>query len=84
MAVVGDALVAHAGLPIDLLRRVAALALRRGETLAETLHRESNRAFLRGWQRFNKTILSRAYSIEVGDFDELLECSSDDDGAHPL
>lgn len=76
VAVVGDSLVTHGGLPIQLLRRVATLAALRGQSVAQVLHAETNVAFRQAWQYLHTSNLSEPNQVDVENFVDLLSCSS--------
>lgn len=83
VAIVGDALVLHGGIPLKLLQRVGRLAQQRGVSLAEALDAESNRAFTRSWRRLGHSDGTQSDGSLAGhggshsiaqDFASLLSC----------
>lgn len=82
VAIVGDALVLHGGLPLSLLRRAGKLAEQRGTSLADVLDAETNQAFARSWRRLGHSDGSQSDGRLVGrgphsieqDFQSLLSC----------
>ena len=82
VAIVGDALVVHGGIPLSLLRRVGKLAEQRGLRLAEALDDQTNQAFARSWRRLGRSdgsqsdggLAERGAHTISQDFQALLSC----------
>lgn len=82
VAIVGDALVVHGGIPLSLLRRVGKLAEQRGLSLAEVLDDQANQAFARSWRRLGRRdgsqsdggLAERGAHTIAQDFQALLSC----------
>lgn len=82
IAIVGDALIVHGGIPLTLLRRVGMLAEQRGISLPEALDAETNQAFKRSWRRLgyrdgsrsDGSLMRRGTHTITQDYRSLLSC----------